>query len=95
MAGSRDPNSFQSLGDKTTSRQPTKTGWKVIGYLLIFGAGTQFFATMLSVLTYSYAALEVMEIQPTLLGIILFLIYGLSFVGFQAWLGIKMVEGKL
>ena len=38
MAGSRDPNSFQSLGDKTTSRQPTKTVI-VIGCILIFGIG--------------------------------------------------------
>lgn len=97
MSGCRDTNSFQRLGKNSNAapRQPTKTVWKIFGYLLIFGAGTQFFATMLSTLTYSYAALEIMKIQPTLLGNILFLIYGLSFAGFKVWLGIKLVEGKL
>jgi len=69
--------------------------WRAIGYLLVFGAGTKFFATIFSVLSYTYVALEVLKIEPTLLGSILFLIYGWSFAGFEAWLGIKMVEGKL
>jgi len=68
--------------------------WNVIGYILIFGAGTKFFATMFSMLAYNYVALSVLKIQPTFFGSLLFLIYGWCFAGFEVWLGIKIIQEK-
>jgi len=64
----------------------------IIGYALLIGSGFQLFSTFLSVLCYEYSVASILNIQPSFLGTVLFLIFGLCYAGFNAWLGIKILR---